>query len=307
MAAFADGDYVQHATSRTLPRWASATERTLALLLAAQATQKYIPKSWIGIFFGRIITEPFAALIKAKHLMRCTCLSSAAVLALDGIHGEGIAHPFVYKVMHSAGYKRREGKKWMDSLQQGRYNDACEHLHPGHSCTQALSTGIPRVFRVALRDVGFLYALLLLRSMATGGRRPGVLPPLRTLSFCVTAFSTIRVLSCAACHACRRVPLLNNHVVVTAVLPVWFSFCMLWTRMESRQRQRQIAAFSLAAAVPAVLRALRLWPDSRAIHAVVTAWLHPTVRLGTKRIALYLLQLRGSFPPDGHSVDSRTA
>lgn len=57
------------ATFHALPAWASATERTLALLLAAQATQKYIPKTWTGIFFGRIITEPFAALIKAKDLM----------------------------------------------------------------------------------------------------------------------------------------------------------------------------------------------------------------------------------------------
>lgn len=52
---------------------------------------------------------------------RCTCISSAIVLALDGINGEGIGHPFVYKVMHSAGYKRKESQRWMNSLQQGRF------------------------------------------------------------------------------------------------------------------------------------------------------------------------------------------
>lgn len=62
------------------------------------------------------------------------------------------------------------------------YHSSLPHVHR-----------VPRVFRVALRDVAFLYALLLLRSMATGSKRPGAMPPLRTLSFCVAAFSTIRV------------------------------------------------------------------------------------------------------------------
>lgn len=69
--------------------------------------------------------------------------------------------------------------------------------------------------------------------------------------FAACAFGK-QALSCIACQVCRRVPLLNNRVVVTTLLPLWFSLSMVFMKMESRARQRQLAAFSLAAAVPAV-------------------------------------------------------
>ena len=125
-----------------------------------------------------------------------TCVASAAVLSCALNEGEtGLRHPFVRKVMSSAGFSSRDTINWMKTLQRhGRYDRACQELHPGQpSCTKALLVGVPAVTRSAVRDIAYLYVLLCVRAMSSGHRRPSIAPLGRTLAFCVLAFSTIRV------------------------------------------------------------------------------------------------------------------
>ena len=109
--------------------------------------------------------------------------------------------------------------------------------------------------------------------------------PLRQM-FCTLSFTSIRAMSCSASVMCRRFPVLNNVLVTNLVLPVWFSFGLMWVKTEPFGRQRQIALFSMAGAAAAMLKLINLWPSDEITKSVVTAYLFPLV-LGasTKAIA----------------------
>lgn len=50
------------------------------------------------------------------------------------------------------------------------------------------------------------------------------------LSACLTTVN-LQVLSCTACAASIRVPLLNNWLFINTLFPLWFSLSMLWLKV----------------------------------------------------------------------------
>eukprot|EP00037_Helgoeca_nana_P028382 m.333738 g.333738 ORF g.333738 m.333738 type:complete len:267 (-) comp27743_c1_seq12:1866-2666(-) len=225
----------------SLPDSVERWRRLLALVAAGHLTQTMLPPTWVSLVFGRIVTEPIGHLIPASMLTVCTCLSSASMLTFTGLNGEGMKHPFIRKVLSSAGFSYRDANNWLTTLRRhSRYDRACTELHPGEpSCTRALIRAMPRIFGVAVRDIATLYTLLLLRALGTGAPRPPIAPLARTLVFCVTAFSSIRVLSCSACAASLRLPFLNNWLVLNTIFPLWFSLSMLWLKVSGApERER---------------------------------------------------------------------
>eukprot|EP00035_Acanthoeca_spectabilis_P008803 m.158669 g.158669 ORF g.158669 m.158669 type:complete len:288 (+) comp14506_c0_seq22:89-952(+) len=261
-------------------RW----RRLASLVGTALLVQKTVPAAWVNLIFGRIVTEPLGPLIPSSMLATCTCLSSASMLTFAALNGDGMKHPFVRKVLASAGFGHRDASNWMKTMvRHSRYDRACAELHPGQpSCTKALIVGLPEVIRVAVRDILYLYGLLLARSVAVGAPRPPIRPFGRTFAFCVLSFSTIRVLSCTACAASIRVPLLNNWLFINTLFPLWFSLSMLWLKIESTARQRQVTMFAMSAGTSALLQKVGLWPADTVIQAIVTAWLHPAVSDASK-------------------------
>ena len=97
------------------------------------------------------------------------------------------------------------------------------------------------------------------------------------MAFYLATFTSVRWLSCGAAAACRAWPSLNDKAVLKLVLPYWLGLSMLWLRLESRQRQAQVATFLLSSATAAVARHTPLWPTKQVMARAVACGIYPSV------------------------------
>jgi len=61
------------------------------------------------------------------------------------------------------------------------------------------------------------------------------------------------------------------------VLPYWLGLSMLWLRLETGERQAQVATFLLSSATAAIARHTPLWPTKRVMFPAVACGIYPSV------------------------------
>lgn len=91
------------------------------------------------------------------------CASSASVFSTAGLHGAGTRNAFVAKVYTSAGFKKAAAQRTLDAARTGKYDTACQELHPGQPCWDP--SGLWAVMRSATADVGLLAAIRFLLAL----------------------------------------------------------------------------------------------------------------------------------------------